>query len=109
MDKCTPLIAGIRAALRREFVDVYTRRAEVLDRGDVSGGGGGGGDGGGDGNVLEKPVMSKSTFMTYLETNKARCKLDEKRQKSMASTGMDANELAGSVTMSALTRGLGGG
>jgi len=53
--------------------------------------------------------MSKSTFMTYLETAKARCKLDERNQKSMAGSLLELDERAGSITMSALKRGLGGG
>ena len=63
-------------------------------------GGGGGGDDDeydddDDDEAARAPkVLSKSTFLTHLEKTKYRCKDDEKWEKSIALTGMDADELA---------------
>lgn len=70
-------LAGVRAEIRRYFIE------GVIDEED-----------GEDGEPPTLKVMRKSSFLTHLEKAKYRCKEDERREKSLALTGMDAGEEA---------------
>ena len=81
-------LAGVRAQIRKHFIDgVVTAPSNR--------GGGGDEEEEDDDEAARAPkVLSKSTFLTHLEKTKYRCKDDEKWEKSIALTGMDADELA---------------
>ena len=77
-------IAGVRAEIRRYFIEGVVLPPTA----------GGGDDDDDDDEVRAPKVLSKSVFLTHLEKTKYRCKDDQKWEKSIALTGIDADELA---------------